>query len=286
MQWAHATNSYIGIGSFQSEFLGDEYDRTYKSDVNEIRQINFGYDDKKYVEFFGGVNIDQDNEVRDYMLGFALKDKLIRLERGKISGTIVDEDGPVIGSFDNEFQRIDVLQTTAGSQGMLFGLGFQSYAVPHLFEYNDGSIAGRHIQDDKLSLKSVGIGIYYDPIYNYLMSAQTGKKSDWYFSTSALAISLAYAKSSDATELSELGVDGQSWLLWGNSGTYELGWMWGYNTPFVSVVGNIGYHIRANTFFNLNPLEMLETEADSGDILLSGHQTILHGLVAAVSVSF
>ena len=78
----------------------------------------------------------------------------------------------------------------------------------------------------------------------------------------------------------------QSWLMWGNSGTYELGWLWGYQTPFVSVVANIGYHLRANTFMNLNPVEFFATEADEGDIHLGMEQTILHGLVAAVSVSF
>ncbi len=278
--------SFIGMGSFQSEFAGSEYDRSYESDVNEIRQINFGYNDKELLEVFGGVNVDEDNEIRDFALGFVLEDTIIRLERGKISGTIVDEEGPILGTFDNDYFRLDVLDQNIGVEKMQLGVGVQKYAVPHLFEYNDGSIQGEMLQDDALSFTSVGLGIYYDPIYQYLMSDHIGFKSDWYFSTSALAISLAYVKNSDSEDLVSRNMNGQSWLMWGNSGTYELGWLWGYQTPFISVAANVGYHIRANTFMNLNPLEMFAFEADEGDINLSMAQTFLHGIVAAVSVSF
>lgn len=283
LSWGSA---YIGVGSFQSEFAGSEYDRKYKSDVNDIRQINFGYNNKEYLEVFGGVNIDENDEVRDFALGVALKDTIIRLESGKISGTIVDEDGPVLGAFDNDYKRLDIFSNEADYEGLLWGLGIQQYAVPHLFEFNDGRIQGKMLQDDQLSFTSVGLGIYYEPIYNYLMSDEMGLKSDWYFATSALAVSLAYAENSDAPDLVARDVNGQSWLLWGNSGTYELGWLWGYKTTHVAAVFNVGYHIRANTFFNLNPVEFFADEADEGDINLSSHQTIMHGLVAAVSVSF
>ena len=278
--------SYVGMGSFQSEYAGSEFDRSYESDVNDIRQINFGYNNKDMLEIFGGVNVDENDEVRDFALGFALKDKIIRLERGKISGTIVDEDGPVIGTFDNDYQRLDILNQNPDGEGFQMGLGIQQYAVPHLFELNDGSIQGEMLQDDALAVTSVGLGIYYDPIYQYLMSDQTGFKSDWYFSTSTLAISLAYMENSDSPDLVSRGMNDQSWLMWGNSGTYEFGWLWGYQTPFISVVANLGYHLRANNFLNLNPTEFFATEADEGDINLSMEQTILHGLVAAVSVSF
>lgn len=278
--------SFIGLGLFQSEFLGSEYDRSYKSNVNNIRQVNFGYNDKDLLEIFGGVNIDDDNEVVDFALGFALKDKIIRLERGKISGTIIDEDGPVLGTFDNEYQRIDVLETSINYEGFQWGLGVQRYATPHLFKFNDGSIGGANLQDDALSYNFVGLGLFYDPIYQYLMSDQIGFKSDWYFATSGLAVSVAYAKSSDAPALMARGMNGKSWLLWGSSNTYELGWLWGYQTPLVSVVANVGYHLRANTLFNLNPLELFAYEADEGDISLSSSQSFLHGVTAAVSVSF
>ncbi|MAA70858.1 MAG: hypothetical protein CL679_03905 [Bermanella sp.] len=279
-------NAYIGIGSFQSEFAGSEFDRKYESDVNDIRQLNFGYNNKEYLEVFGGVNVDENDEVRDFALGFALKDKIIRLESGKISGVIVDDDGPVLGSFDNDYKRLDILNNSMDAEGFLLGVGIQQYAVPHLFEFNDGSISGPMLQDDQLAITSVGLGIYYDPIYNYLMSNETGLKSDWYFATSALAISLAYAENSDSDDLVARDMNGQSWILWGNSGTYELGWLWGYKTPHLSAVFNVGYHLRANTFFNLNPAEFFADEADEGDINLSSHQTIMHGLAMAVSVSF
>ncbi|WP_283787159.1 hypothetical protein QNI23_011050 [Bermanella sp. WJH001] len=279
-------NAYIGIGSFQSEFAGSEFDRKYESDVNDIRQINFGYNNKEYLEIFGGVNIDENDEVRDFALGLVLEDKIVRVESGKISGTIVDDDGPIIGSFDNDYKRLDIFQNTPDNLGFFMGVGIQQYAVPHLFEFNDGSIQGPMLQDDQLAFTSIGLGIYYEPIYNYLMSDETGFKSDWYFATSALAISLAYAENSDAPDLVARDMNGQSWLMWGNSGTYELGWLWGYKNHFVSAVFNVGYHIRANTFFNLNPVEFFADEADEGDINLSSHQTIMHGLVAAVSVSF
>lgn len=278
--------SYIGLGTFQSEFLGSEFDRRYESDVNSIRQVNFGYNDKNLVELFGGVNIDDNNEIIDFAFGFALQDKIIRLERGKISGTIIDDDGPVLGAFDNEYFRIDILSENIGPQGFQLGLGLQKYAAPHLFEFNDGSISGPMLQDDALSMTMVGVGIFYDPIYQYLMSDEAGFKNDWYFATSTLGISLTYAESSDAPDLVARGVNGKSWLMWGNSGTYEFGWFWGYQAPLVSVVANVGYHLRANTLLNLNPLELFADDADDGDINLSTSQTILHGVVAAVSMSF
>lgn len=74
--------------------------------------------------------------------------------------------------------------------------------------------------------------------------------------------------------------------MWGNSGTYELGWFWGHKAPMFSAAFNIGYHIRANTFFNINPAEFFADEADPNDIALSGHQTILHGPAAALNISF
>ena len=280
-------NSFIGIGQFQSEFFGSEYDRSYESDVNTIRQLSFGYKDRNLAELFGDVRLDEDNKIRDFALGFALKEKLIRIERGKISGKIVDDEGPVIGTFNNEYRRIDIIDREGDSDGFMFGVGLQQYSAPHLFEYNDGSkYLGQMLQDDKLSITSIGIGFYYDPIYNYMMSNKQGFISDWYFSTSTLAISLAYAKASNAEELKARGVDGRDWFLWGNSGTYELGWFWGHKAPMFSATFNIGYHIRANTFMNINPAELFADEADPNDIALSGHQTILHGPAAALNISF
>lgn len=279
--------SYVGVGSFKSEFAGSEFDRKYESDENEIRQINFGYNNKEAVEIFGGVNLDENDEVRDFALGIALKDKVIRIEQGKISGLIVDDDGPIIGTFDNEYKRFDILGRSVDGQGFQLGLGVQEYAVPHLFEFNDGSeFQGPMLQDDALSFTTVGFGAYYDSIYNYLMHGNTGFHNDWYFSTSTLAISIAYVENSDSPDLVARDMNGQSWLMWGNSGTYELGWVWGYKSHFLSVAANIGYHIRANTFFNLDPSEAFAMEPDEGDILLDTAQTILHGPVAALSVSF
>lgn len=283
---AASANSFIGIGQFQSEFFGSEFDRSYESDVNTIRQLSFGYRDRELAELFGDVRLDEDNKVRDFALGLAIKEKLIRIERGKISGQIVDEDGPILGTFNNEYRRIDIIDRDVDSDGFMFGMGVQQYSAPHLFEYNDGSTQGPMLQDDQLSVTSIGIGVYYDPIYNYMMSDKQGFTSDWYFSTSTLAISLAYAKASDAEQLKARGVDKSSWFMWGNSGTYELGWFWGHKAPMFSAAFNIGYHIRANTFFNLNPAEFFADEADPNDIALSGHQTILHGPAAALNISF
>lgn len=64
------------------DIFGQYFDRSYQSDVNEIRQINFGYNNKDMLEIFGGVNVDENDVVRDFALGFALKDKIILLECG------------------------------------------------------------------------------------------------------------------------------------------------------------------------------------------------------------
>ncbi len=279
-------DSYLGIGSFKSEFLGTEYDRSYESDLNTIRQLKFGYSDKHYMELFGGVNLDTDNKISDYALGLALEDKLIRIESGSISGQIVHEDGPTIGSFDNTFLRIDLLNKEIGADDFLWGYSFQKYGVPHLFQYNDGSTTGIHIQDDDFTITAIGIGIFYDPIHNFLIAGKNGGHSDWYFATSTVGISLALAQSSDAPELAALGVDNKKWLLWGNSGTYELGWLFGYKNADISVVANIGYHIRANTWLNANLAEMFEIDPPPEDINIIISQLWLHGIVSGLTVSF
>ncbi len=250
------SNSYIGIGTFQSEFMGSEFDRKYVSDVNDIRQINFGYNNKGLVEIFGDVNIDGDSQIQDFVLGLALEDTIIRLERGKISGTIIDEDGPVLGSFDNDYQRLDILSSSSMFQGFHTGVGIQRYAVPHLFELNDGSIQGQMLQDDALAFTSVGFGIYYDPIYDLLMSDLSGMHNDWYFAVSTLAISLAYVSNSDSPDLVSKGMNDQNWLMWGNSGTYELWLVVGLSSAGCLYGGQCRLSPSSEYIYcNLNPLE-------------------------------
>jgi len=282
---SHA-DSYISVGAFQSEFAGSEFDREYKSDVNNIQQLKFGYKDRKLAEFFGGATFDEDNKVRDYLLSIALDDTIIHLERGKISGDIVSDNGQDLGEFDNDFIRFNILDNKLDAEGFSIGVGFQRYAVPHLFEYNDGTTQGPMLQDDELTFTSIGLGFFYDPIYNFLRSDEMTSKTDWYFATSGLAISLAQAKASDAEPLKQRGVEEQTWYLWGNSATYELGLFYGMKNQHLRFTANIGYHIRANTFFNIDPSEAFAMEAERNDILLDSHQTILHGLTAAVSLVF
>lgn len=277
---------YIGVGTFQSEFWGSEYDREYQSKTSDIRQLTFGYNNKDIASFFGDIRFDEDRKVREFALGFALKDKMVRVEKGSIKGEIVSNRGQFISDFDSTYRRIDILDGRPDGDGFQMGIGLQKYAVPHLFNYNDGSYTGRYLQDQSLSFTMVGLGFYYDAVYNYLMKDQYGFHSDWYFSTSTLAISLAYAEASDSPDLQQYDVGNQSWVLWGNSGTYELGWLWGYQSKYAKTVFNIGYHLRANTFLNIDPSKLFADKADRNDILLDSHQTILHGLTAAVTAYF
>jgi hypothetical protein len=279
--------SYLGIGTFQSEFYGSEFDRTYESDVNSIRQFKFGYNDKKYLDFFGGVNVDEDDKIRDFTLGFALQNKLIHLERGKISGDIISDENVKIGEFDNQYLRIDILERNADRQGFQLGLGMQRYQVPHLFEYNDGSIQGPMLQDDAMQITSIGLGVFYDPIYNYLISDTLANHHyDWYFSTSTLALSISYVETSEADDLKTYGVEDNAWLMWGNTGTYELGFFYAINRPSFKLAANIGYHIRANTMFNINPTDLFADKAPKNDIGLDSAQTIMHGITAGLTATF
>jgi len=280
-------NTYLGFGSFQSEFYGSEFDREYESDVNNIRQFKFGYNDRKYIDIFGGVNLDEDDQVRDFTLGFALKDKLIHLERGKISGNIISDTDQKIGEFDNSYFSLNVLDRNATHDGFMFGMGVQRYQVPHLFEYGDGSIQGPMLQDTALEVTSIGLGIFYDPIYNFLhREHMPASHFDWYFATSTLALNLSYVQTSDAPDMVAYGVDGKGFLMWGNTGTYELGVFYAMQHAGVRLAANLGYHLRANNMLNVNPAELFRSDAPEGDIYLDSAQTILMGLTAGVTINF
>lgn len=280
-------DTYLGVGSFQSEFYGSEFDREYESDVNNIRQLKFGYNDRKYIDMFGGVNVDEDNQIRDFALGFALKDKLIHLERGEISGNIISDTNQKIGEFDNDYFALNVLDRNADNDGFMWGMGVQHYQVPHLFELGDGSIQGPMLQDTAMEVTSVGLGIFYDPIYNYLhREIVPASHFDWYFATSALALNLSYVQTSDSPDMVANGVDGTSFVMWGNTGTYELGVFYAMQHAGVRLAANLGYHIRANNMLNVNPAELFRTDAPEGDIYLDVAQTILMGFTGGVTVTF
>ncbi len=233
-----------------------------------------------------GADFDENNEVTDYVLGIGLKDSVIRIATSTISGNIISDKNGYVGSFDNKFKRIDLYKRDPYEDGYLSGFSYQKYAAPHLFKYNDGATGGIHIQDDAYEFEGFGWGILYDPIYNLLMSDEKGEKLDWYFSTSTMPIALGRSTSSDAPELSALGMDGKSWWLWGSAGTYEFGWFYSYKAEYVSVVANVGYQLRANVWNNLDLAALYASEPPSNDISHTIAILLLHGVTTGLSIFF
>ncbi len=278
--------SYLGYSTIDTEYLSIEYDRSYESNKNALTQWKFAYKDKGLFEFVAGADLDENNEVTDYVLGIGLKDRVIRIETTTISGNIISDDDGYVGSFDNKFKRIDLFKRDPYVDGYLSGFSYQKYAAPYLFKYNDGTTGGIHIQDDAYEIEGFGWGVLYDPIYNLLMSDEKGEELDWYFSTSTMPFSLGRSTTSDAPELSALGMDGKSFWLWGTAGTYEFGWFYSYKTKYVSVVANVGYHLRANVWNNLDLSALYATEAPSNDISHTIAVMVLHGVTTGLSISF
>jgi len=282
--------TYLGLGSIKSEFLGTEFDRYYESDTHTIKQIKFGYNNKDWVNIFGDVGLGENNEINDFALGLVLADKLIRIEQGEISGRILQEDTDIeLGTFESDYTRIDITGASHDGMGGIAGFGIQKYSVPYLFEYNDDGDT-IYLQDDDLQITSIGLGVHYDPIYAFLTTGydlERGSgltyKNDWYLSSSALALSIAKVETSDAPELAAYGQSNKSKIMFGNQGTYELGWMIGKRTPDFSIAVNVGYHIKANVFMGG---DLGKTDADPGSILFKAPITIIHGPAAALSVLF
>lgn len=280
--------SYVGVGMVSSQFHAPEFDRYYESDSNSLKQIKFGYNNKKYIELFGNVGLDTDNEVQDWAIGLLLEDTIIKMEAGKISGRILEEDtDALLGTFDSEYKRIDVLSAETDGMGFALGVGYQEYNVPHLFKYG-GDSGTLYLQDDDVSIQSLGFGVHYDPVANFvrkgydLMYGSLSFKNDWYLSSSTLALSVAQITTSDAPELVAQGQGNQSKWMVGNQGTYELGWMIGKYTPDYSFAVNAGYLIKANIFFGDSGVG----DPKQGEFVFDAPITIIHGPVVAVSATF
>lgn len=282
--------SYVGVGVIDAKFHAIEFDRYYESDSNQLKQVKFGYSDKSKLEVFGDLGINTDNEIQDFALGLLLKNTLIQVENVRLSGKILQENTDVeLGEYDNNYRRIDIINVP-DSQGFAFGVAYQEYAVPKLFEYNKGGeidyLNTIYLQDDAVEVKSLGLGIHYDPVRNFALRGYDFErgyltfKNDWYLS-SVTIFSIGKITTSDAPEMLAYEQDNKSKILPGFQGNYELGWMIGQFNDDFSYIVNIGYHLRSSMFLN-DP----EREASPGEISFEAPLTIIHGPTMGVSVSF
>lgn len=285
-----AGKSYIGVGVIDAKFHAIEHDRYYESDSNQLKQVKFGYTDKSKFEIFGDLGVSTDNEVQDYALGVLLDDWLVQVENVRLSGRILQEDTDIeLGTFDNDYKRIDILKKP-DMLGFAFGIAYQEYAVPKLFEYNKGGeidyLNTIYLQDDAVEVKSIGLGVHYDPIRNFALRGfdfERGYltfKNDWYVS-SVTIFSLGKITTSDAPDMQAYKQDNKSKTLPGIQGNYELGWMIGQFNDDFSYILNIGYHLRSSMFFN-DP----ERKAEPGGINFEAPLTIIHGPTVGFTASF
>ncbi|MFA9460568.1 hypothetical protein [Thiohalorhabdus methylotrophus] len=278
---------YLGVGAWDSQFLGEEHDRKYESDTNRIKSLRFGWQSRDLAGIFGDVNFDDRNRVRDLAVGLVFDDYTVHVERGEVSGDIVSTNGSggtKIGEFESPYLGINLVSKVSTDGAFYLGVGYQQFAMPILFEYGTGGDFNDHIQDDNVKFQHLGLGVYYDPIRDYLMSDRTDDVNTWYFSTNGVW-GISKAVTSDAPEMQQHGVDGQEYYLFGQSGSYELGWFFGSRGEHWGITANIGYHLRAITMVDFSRFPDFP-EPEEGEILPPEAQFILHGPRAGIRAVF
>ncbi|MFA9459820.1 hypothetical protein [Thiohalorhabdus methylotrophus] len=288
-----AERSYLGVGASRMEMSnGDEFDRKYVMEPTLIRSVKFSWDKKDVAGLFGDIGIDEDNRLRDLTLGLIIGDHLVHVERGRIRGDIECEDAddafcnPRPDTFDNRYLSVNLIEYSGGIGGVSWGYGFQKYAIPRVFEYGDGTISGPQLQDDAMQVYNLGIGLYSDPVRNFLVDSDAGNgaKHQFYGAT-ITTYGLSVAQTSDAPDLKEYGVDGETFLGAGMAGKLEAGWFSGYRGDHWSVALNIGYRVQMHMFFD--PITSWNAgDPDEGEIQLGVAYLLMHGPTAQIQGSF
>jgi hypothetical protein len=285
LYWGTAgASGYVGVGGWDSQFYGFDHDRIYEPDTNRIRSLRFSWDSQDLAGLFGDVQFDGQNRVHNLALGLVLDDYLIHLEQGKISGDIKTESGGQVGEFDNDYLGVNVISRETNDGGFGFGYGYQKFAMPIRFEIGRRGEYNDHIQDDAVDFQHLGFGVYRNPIRNYLLGERKKRGNTWYFATN-LVVGLSKAVTSDAPEMVQNNVDREEFYLFGNSGSYELGWFIGTGGKQWGVAANIGYHIRAVTLIDWGQFPDFP-EPGEGEILPPSSQLILHGPRAEIRLVF
>jgi hypothetical protein len=274
---SHA-QQYFSIGLTQNDWFKQSSEQKYQLNHSQYQRFQYGYSGPIKPAILADISLDKDKEVRAFSISYFWKELFFQVDQGAISGTTEGNTDNSDGTFFNTYQQILVLKKTFKTSSVLFGTGYRKSELPHLFDYGS-----KTLQDDALSVTTFGIGLYNNPIYHYLHSTQKGENKDWYFSTSAV-LGLSQATASDAGALSNNDVNGESWLLFGAQGNYELGYFYGYKNPHYSLAVNMGYQLQSDILISGRPFDLFDST--SNELTLTSLKRLTHGPVARLNYSF
>ncbi len=79
-------------------------------------------------------------------------------------------------------------------------------------------------------------------------------------------------------------MNGESWLLFGAQGNYELGYFYGYKNQFYSLAANFGYQIQSDIFISGRPFDLFDDT--NNQLNLTSLKRVTHGPVARLNYAF
>lgn len=274
---SHA-QQFISIGLTENAWYKQSSEQKYQLDHSQYQRFQYGYSGPIKPAILADISLDKDEEIRAFSVSYFWKEHFFQVDQGVISGTTQGNSNNTDGTFFNPYQQLLVLKKTVKSSNVLFGTGYRKSEIPHLFDFGSQTL-----QDDALAITTFGIGLYHNPLYHYVHSEQQGETKDWYFSTTAI-FGLSQAKASDASALTNNAVNGESWLLFGAQGNYELGYFYGYKNQFYSLAANFGYQIQSDIFISGRPFDLFDDT--NNQLNLTSLKRVTHGPVARLNYAF
>ncbi|KJZ15581.1 hypothetical protein TW85_01330 [Marinomonas sp. S3726] len=274
---SHA-QQYFSFGLKENSWLKQSDEQKYALDHSQYQTFQYGYSGPIKPAVLVDISLDKEEEVREFSISYVWQEHFFQIDQGVIAGTTSGNADNADGTFFNTYKQLLILKKRFKDSSVMLGTGYRTSEVPHLFKYSNQTL-----QDDALKITTFGVGIYNDPIYHYIHSDEQGERKDWYFSTSAV-LGLSQATASNANALSNKGVNGESWLLYGAQGNYELGYFYGFKNENYSLAVNIGYQVQSDILLSARPFDLFDST--NNELSLSSLKRITHGPSARINYAF
>lgn len=269
------SKQYFSLGLSENDWFKQSSESKYQLDYSQYQHFQYGFSEAIIPALLVDLSLDKDKDVTAFSISYYWKEHFFQVDQGTISGTIDDGSD---GTFFNQYQQILILEKTFKNYEYLLGTGYRKSKIPHKFSYGSSTL-----QDDALSITTFGIGLYNDPIYNYVHGDQMGEQKRSYFAVSAV-FGLSQAVSSDASALSSNNADGEKWFLFGAQGNYEIGYFYGYKNQDYSLAANLGYQVQSDILVSGRPFDLLDSS--NNQLNLSSLKRFTHGPIARISYAF
>lgn len=274
---SHA-QQYFSFGLTENDWLKQSEEQKYALDHSQYQRFQYGYSGPIKPAVLVDISLDKEEEVRKFSISYVWQEHFFQIDQGVIAGTTKGNADNSDGTFFNTYKQLLILKKRFKDSSLMLGTGYRKSELPHLFSYGSQTL-----QDDALDITTFGIGLYNDPIYHYIHSDQMGERKDWYFSASAV-FGLSQATASDANALSNKGVNGESWLLYGAQGDYELGYFYGFKNQNYALAVNIGYHVQSDILISGRPFDLFDST--NNELSLSSLKRFTHGPTARINYAF